>query len=85
MKNPSWSELWHFVHFLSIQLSSCEKSVYCNEVVGKLIPGLKTFVVKFMVRMSKVSCWIELMVDFLQLCVYTYEHCNHLVILALLD
>ena len=55
VKDPSWMELNHFVQFLDIQLSSCEKSAFCNEdVVGDIMSGLKTFVVTFMVRMSKV-------------------------------
>lgn len=54
MKNPSWREIKHFVEFLSIQLQSCEESVYCNEaLVGDVLAGLKSFVVKFMIRMSK--------------------------------
>ena len=49
-------ELNHFLKFLNIQLSSCEKSIFCNEdLVGDVMSGLKTFVVKFMIRMSKVS------------------------------
>ena len=55
VKDPSWAELNHFVQFLNIQLSLCEESVFCNEsIVGDVMSGLKTFVVKFMVRMSKV-------------------------------
>ena len=43
------------MQFLNIQLCSCEESIFCDEsVVGKVLSGLKTFVVKFMVRMSKV-------------------------------
>ena len=54
MKSPSWREIKHFVEFLSIQLQSCEESVYCNEaLVGDVLAGLKSFVVKFMIRMSK--------------------------------
>ena len=54
MKNPSWREIKHFVEFLSIQLQSCEESVYCNEeLVGDVLAGLKYFIVKFMIRMSK--------------------------------
>ena len=56
MKDPSWSELRHFVQFLDLQLLSCEVSVFCNEaLVGDVMAGLKTFVVKFMVRMSMVN------------------------------
>ena len=55
LKDPSWSELKHFVEFLNIQLESCENSVFCKEeAVGDVMSGLKTFVVKFMIRMSKV-------------------------------
>ena len=55
MKDPSWVELNHFLRFLDIQLGACEQSVFCNEdIVGHSLSGLKTFVVKFMIRMSKV-------------------------------
>ena len=56
MKDPSWSELKHFVEFLNTQLRSCENSIFCNKnIVGDVMSGLKTFVVKFMIRMSKVD------------------------------
>ncbi|KAM9245412.1 E3 ubiquitin-protein ligase rnf213-alpha-like [Leptosomus discolor] len=51
--NPSWTELSNFTHFLSFQLSKCEKSVFCSPAVGKDFQGFKTFVVKFMITMSK--------------------------------
>ena len=55
VKDPSWSELKHFVEFLNIQLRSCENSIFFNEdIVGDVMSGLKTFVVRFMIRMSKV-------------------------------
>ena len=55
VKDPSWSEIKHFVCFLDTQLRSCENSEFCNEDnVGDVMSGLKTFAVKFMVRMSKV-------------------------------
>ena len=55
VKDPSWGEIKHFVCFLDTQLRSCEKSVFCNEdIVGDVMTGLKTFAVKFMIRMSKV-------------------------------
>ena len=54
--DPSWSELGHFVQFLNLQFLSCEASVFCDEAhVGDVMAGLKTFVVKFMIRMSKVN------------------------------
>ncbi|XP_065501150.1 E3 ubiquitin-protein ligase rnf213-alpha-like [Caloenas nicobarica] len=51
--NPSWTELSNFTHFLNFQLSKCEKSIFCSQVVGRDFQGFKTFVVKFMVTMSK--------------------------------
>ena len=56
MKDPSWAEIKHFVSFLDLQLQSCERSCFCNEeFVGDVMAGLKSFVVKFMIRMSRVS------------------------------
>ena len=59
VRNPSWAELNNFVEFLNIQLCDCEKSVYCNEaipVVRDVLQGFKQFVVKFMIKMSRV--WV---------------------------
>ena len=65
-------ELNHFLEFLDIQLDACEQSIFCNEdIVGDVMSGLKTFVVKFMIRMSKV--W-ELCVCVLSMCLCL---CNH--------
>ena len=56
VNDPSWSELRHFVQFLDLQLFSSEISVFCNAaLVRDVMAGIKTFVVKFMVRMSKVK------------------------------
>ena len=55
VQNPSWSEIHHFTKFLDLQLESCEKSVFCDETfIGDVMSGLKGFVVKFMMRMSRV-------------------------------
>ncbi|XP_026723294.1 E3 ubiquitin-protein ligase rnf213-alpha-like [Athene cunicularia] len=51
--SPSWTELSNFTHFLNFQLQKCEKSVFCSLVVGAEFSGFKTFVVKFMIAMSK--------------------------------
>jgi len=51
--NPSWTEVSNFTHFLNFQLRKCEKSVFCSPVVGTQFAGFKTFVVKFMIAMSK--------------------------------
>ena len=63
MKDPSWVELNHFLRFLDIQLGSCEESTFCDEgLVGDVMSGLKTFVVKFMIRMSKVCVCVHVCV-----------------------
>jgi len=55
VKNPSWTELHHFIKFLNIQLEDCEGSIFTNEaVVGDILQGFKQFVVQFMIRMSRV-------------------------------
>ncbi|XP_009695289.1 PREDICTED: E3 ubiquitin-protein ligase RNF213-like [Cariama cristata] len=51
--DPSWTELCNFTHFLNFQLKKCEKSVFCSPVVGNEFCGFKTFVIKFMIAMSK--------------------------------
>lgn len=62
VKNPSWSELKHFIDFLNTQLKSCENSIFTNEeFVRDVMSGLKTFVVKFMIRMSKVRLIFKLL------------------------
>ena len=52
IKDPTWSEVHHFNKFLDTQLISCEKSAFC---AAGIMPGLKSFAVKFMIRMSQVS------------------------------
>ena len=61
VKNPSWADIGHFVNFLEIQLRLCEKSIFCNqELVGDVLIGFKNFVVKFMIRMSRVSTVVNI-------------------------
>ena len=56
VRDPSWSEIRHFVKFLNLQLKSCEESVFTDPILtGDVMAGLKGFVVKFMIRMSRVS------------------------------
>ena len=65
IKEPSWSELNHFVQFLNIQWTCYEQSVFCHlanvELGGKTkeeaydnLPDLPSFVVAAMLQMSKV-------------------------------
>ncbi|XP_029285155.1 E3 ubiquitin-protein ligase rnf213-alpha-like [Cottoperca gobio] len=52
--DPSWAELRNFVWFLNLQLEDCENSDFCKfEFVGDTLRGFKTFVVEFMILMSK--------------------------------
>lgn len=49
-------ELKHFLNFLNAQFEDCENSIFCNlPIIKQELPGFKAFVVKFMLKMSKVS------------------------------
>ena len=51
---PSWCELRNFVNFLNNQLSDCDSSDFCKSgLMGEDWKGFKSFVVKFMLQMSK--------------------------------
>ena len=55
MNDPSWSEIHQFTKFFDVQLDSCEASTFLDmSIVGDVFSGLKGFVVKFMIRMSRV-------------------------------
>ncbi|XP_076118531.1 E3 ubiquitin-protein ligase rnf213-alpha-like [Alosa pseudoharengus] len=53
IKDPSWMELRNFTHFLNVQLEKCEKSVFCSDMLRNDLTGFRTFVVKFMITMSR--------------------------------
>ena len=54
IKQPSWTEMNNFVMFLSKQLSDCDNSSFCNpKLLGDELGGFKSFVVKFMIHMSR--------------------------------
>ena len=54
IRNPSWAELRNFVSFLDKQLSDCDNSVFCSSITtGSEWTGFKSFVVKFMIHMSR--------------------------------
>ena len=51
---PSWAEVRNFASFLDKQLSDCDKSDYCqSDIVKQEWIGFKSFVVKFMLIMSR--------------------------------
>ena len=59
MRDPSWSEINHFITFFDLQLKSCENSdFFIPDVIKEDLPGLKEFVVKFMIQMSRVHVTI---------------------------
>ena len=52
--DPSWAELQNFTHFLNKQLTDCDNSFYCRSgLMGDEWRGFKSFVVKFMLYMSR--------------------------------
>ena len=65
--DPSWSEIRHFVSFLNSQLRDCEQSVFCDMKLMREIlkgpnvlnlEGFRSFVVRFMIQMSRVSVFL---------------------------
>ena len=59
--DPSWAELRYFVNFLNSQLQACEESSFCNmDLVGDTLEGFRSFVVRFMILMSRVRVAINL-------------------------
>ena len=70
-----------------MQLNDCQKSIYCNQDFFGKGTDFKTFVVEFMIRMSKV-CFYNFFFKFMlafphnysmhvQLYVYTYMYVSH--------
>ncbi|XP_035676169.1 LOW QUALITY PROTEIN: E3 ubiquitin-protein ligase rnf213-alpha-like [Branchiostoma floridae] len=53
IKDPSWAELRHFLSFLNYQLRDYEQSDFCKTFLHDSLPGLRKFVVEFMIIMSK--------------------------------
>jgi len=74
VENPSWSELKHFVNFLNVQLSACENSVFCSDMLAPDLPGFLNFVIQFMIQMSKVcaNMYLHVTLHVLQTVVLTH-------------
>ena len=54
IQQPSWLEINNFGTFLSKQLSDCDNSDYCTSgIMGEEWRGFKSFVVKFLIHMSR--------------------------------
>ena len=48
IQDPSYAELTHFLSYLNVQLESCEKSIFCNQMQdGWQNLQFKRFVIKF--------------------------------------
>ncbi|XP_071137099.1 E3 ubiquitin-protein ligase rnf213-alpha-like [Mytilus edulis] len=53
IRDPSWSELYHFVSFLNKQLQDFEVSAFCSLAAGEDLPGFAKFVLRFLIQMSR--------------------------------
>ncbi|OPL22201.1 hypothetical protein AM593_08169, partial [Mytilus galloprovincialis] len=53
IKDPSWSELYHFVSFLNKQLQDFEVSAFCCLAASEDLPGFSKFVLRFLIQMSR--------------------------------
>ncbi|XP_052086034.1 E3 ubiquitin-protein ligase RNF213-like [Mytilus californianus] len=53
IRDPSWSELHHFVSFLDAQLQDFEVSSFCSSVALQDLPGFPKFVLRFLIQMSR--------------------------------
>ncbi|VDI80191.1 Hypothetical predicted protein, partial [Mytilus galloprovincialis] len=53
IKDPSWSELSHFVSFLSRQLEDFESSAFCSVAAQEDLPGFSNFVLTCLIQMSR--------------------------------
>ena len=54
LRKPSWSELRHYVYFLSNQLIKIQNSPYTWPDSADDLPGFRKFVTAFMFRMAEV-------------------------------
>ncbi|XP_052062754.1 E3 ubiquitin-protein ligase rnf213-alpha-like isoform X2 [Mytilus californianus] len=53
IRDPSWSELYHFVSFLNKQLQDFEVSAFCCLAASEDLPGFSKFVLRFLIQMSR--------------------------------
>ena len=52
--NPSWSELNNFIRYLSQQLLSCERNIYCQQSLSvDEWKGFRTFLINMIIPMSR--------------------------------
>ncbi|XP_063403574.1 E3 ubiquitin-protein ligase rnf213-alpha-like [Mytilus trossulus] len=53
IRDPSWSELYHFVSFLNKQLQDFEVSAFCSLAAAEDLPGFSKFVLHLLIQMSR--------------------------------
>ncbi|XP_052061725.1 E3 ubiquitin-protein ligase RNF213-like [Mytilus californianus] len=53
IKDPSWSEIYHFVSFLNRQLEDFEASAFCGKAAQEDLPGFSDFVLTCLLQMSR--------------------------------
>ncbi|XP_052808603.1 E3 ubiquitin-protein ligase rnf213-alpha-like isoform X2 [Mya arenaria] len=53
VRDPSWSELHHFVWFLNTQLVDFEQNQFVSVAAAEDLPGFATFVLRFLIQMSR--------------------------------
>ncbi|XP_060599995.1 E3 ubiquitin-protein ligase RNF213-like [Ruditapes philippinarum] len=53
IKDPSWSEIHHFVWFLNTQLEAFEKNSFVGPAADQHLPGFGTFLLRFLILMSR--------------------------------
>ncbi|XP_063441660.1 E3 ubiquitin-protein ligase rnf213-alpha-like [Mytilus trossulus] len=53
IRDPSWSELYHFVSFLNKQLREFEVSSFVGLAASEDLPGFSKFVLRFLIQMSR--------------------------------
>lgn len=59
VRDPSWSELYHFVMFLNTQLIDFEQTNFCSKAAEEYLPGFRIFLLRFLITMSRVSVIME--------------------------
>ena len=52
LEDPTWLEISHYVHFLSVQLKKARDSPFCSSATTDA--GFKDFVISFMLKMAQV-------------------------------
>ncbi|XP_053396356.1 E3 ubiquitin-protein ligase rnf213-alpha-like [Mercenaria mercenaria] len=53
IRDPSWSEIHHFVWFLNTQLEAFEENSFVSPAAAEHLPGFEIFLLRFLVLMSR--------------------------------